>query len=38
MQLKKFLKEKPDALITVKDPENNPYFNMIEIKKIILLK
>ena len=31
--IKKFLKEKPDALITVKDPENNPYFNMIEIKK-----
>ena len=32
MQLKKFLKEKPDALM-LKDPENNPYFNMIEIKK-----
>ena len=36
--IKKFLKDKSDALITVKEPENNPYFNMIEEKKNKLIK
>ena len=31
--INKFIKDKSDALITVKDPENNPYFNMVQIKK-----
>lgn len=31
--IKKFQKEKPDALVSIKDSENNPYFNMVEIDK-----
>tara|TARA_B100001057_G_scaffold500758_1_gene617630 strand:+ start:6118 stop:6813 length:696 start_codon:yes stop_codon:yes gene_type:complete len=31
--INKFIKDKSDALITVKDPENNPYFNMVQVKK-----
>ena len=31
--IKKFLKDRSDALISVKEPENNPYFNMVKLKK-----
>ena len=31
--INKFQKDKSDALITIKEPENNPYFNMIRLNK-----
>ena len=31
--IKKFVKDRSDALISVKEPENNPYFNMVKLKK-----
>ena len=31
--INKFIKDNSDALITVKDPDNNPYFNMVEVSK-----
>ena len=36
--ISKFLKDKSDVLITVKDPENNPYFNMVKVDKRGLAK
>ena len=36
--ISKFLKDKSDVLITVKDPENNPYFNMVKLDKRGLAK
>jgi CMP-N-acetylneuraminic acid synthetase len=36
--INKFIKDKSDILITVKDPDNNPYFNMVEISKKGLAK
>ena len=36
--IRKFLKDKSDVLITVKDPENNPYFNMVKVDKRGLAK
>tara|TARA_B100002052_G_C15828429_1_gene574127 strand:+ start:669 stop:1355 length:687 start_codon:yes stop_codon:yes gene_type:complete len=31
--INKFIKDKVDALITVKEPQNNPYFNMVKLNK-----
>tara|TARA_A100001011_G_scaffold400686_1_gene517577 strand:+ start:1855 stop:2547 length:693 start_codon:yes stop_codon:yes gene_type:complete len=31
--INKFIKDKADALITVKEPQNNPYFNMVKLNK-----
>tara|TARA_X000000950_G_C13909028_1_gene658210 strand:+ start:2305 stop:2997 length:693 start_codon:yes stop_codon:yes gene_type:complete len=31
--INKFIKDKADALITVKEPQNNPYFNMVQLNK-----
>jgi len=36
--IKKFIKDKSDALISIKESENNPYFNMVELKKNNFLK
>ena len=36
--INKFIKDNSDALITVKDPDNNPYFNMVEVSKKGLAK
>jgi len=36
--INKFIKDKSDILITVKDSDNNPYFNMVEISKKGLAK
>ena len=36
--INKFIKDNSDVLITVKDPDNNPYFNMVEVSKKGLAK
>ena len=36
--IKKFIKDKSDVLISVKESENNPYFNMVEFKNKNVVK
>ena len=31
--IKKFIRDKSDALISIKESENNPYFNMVKLDK-----